>query len=195
MADDENLEELVEQQYGLPGMDGEARCIYLVGDMGNAVVEHLATGLDMLSRAPCQEPGGNRILVRINSPGGYAATGLALHDMMKACSCPVDTEALGAVGSCAVMAYLAGERRLAHRHSCLMIHGTRASGEGSRALMASEMEGMQWYDARAVDILVEATGLPSTDWWPWVNDGRNHDVRGGEELMRLGLATELVQYR
>jgi len=191
MADDEDLEELVEQQYGLPGMDGEARCIYLVGDMGNAVVEHLATGLDMLVHSDDQA----RILVRINSAGGYAATGLALHDLMKACSCPVDTEAMGAVGSCAVMAYLAGERRLAHQHSTLMIHGSRATGSGSRALLACEMEGMHWYDARAVDILVKATGLPEWHWWPWMNDGRNHDVRGWEELQQLNLATELVQYR
>ncbi len=196
MAD--GLEELTEQQYGLPGMDEAGRIVYLVGDMGYNAVEHLASALDHMARqsdARLQTDDAARITVRISSPGGYAGSGFALYDLLKQCSCPVDTEAMGYVGSAAVMAYLAGERRLVYRHTCMMIHGTRAEGSGSRALMDAEVRGMQWYDERSVAILSEATRRPMSFWRPQLDDGRNHDVRGGEELVRQGLATEVLQYR
>jgi ATP-dependent Clp protease protease subunit len=188
MAD--GLDTLVEAEYGPQDVDVDFGIIYLVGDFGQNAIAHLAMSLDHLMREK-----HDSIVVRISSPGGYASAGVAMYDLMQACPVQVDTEILGNVGSTAVMAYLAGERRLCHAHSVMMIHGTRAEGSGSRAILKSELASMDWYDDRAVDLLSEVTGQPRELWQAMVDDGRNHDLVGSDRLMELGLATEVVQYR
>lgn len=188
MAD--GLDVLVEASYGPQDVDVDFGVIYLVGDFGQNAIAHLAMSLDHLVREK-----HDSIVVRISSPGGYASAGLAMYDLMQACPVQVDTEALGNVGSTAVMAYLAGERRLCHSHSTFMVHGTRAEGNGSRAILGPELTSMEWYDGRALDLLSEVTRQPRELWQAMLNDGRNHDLHGSDRLMELGLATEVVQYR
>jgi ATP-dependent Clp protease protease subunit len=188
MADE--LEELVEAQYGPQDVDVDAGIVYLVGDFGQNAIAHLAMSLDLLVRAK-----HDGIVVRISSPGGYATAGLAMYDLMQACPVQVDTEAMGNVGSTAVMAYLAGERRVCHAHTTLMVHGCRVEGNGSRALLKGELASMEWHDEKQADLLSEVTGRPRELWRAMLDDGRNHDLNGSDRLLELGLATEVVQYR
>ena len=64
------------------------------------------------------------IRIYINSPGGSVSDGLAIYDMMKHVSCPVETYCVGMAASMAAILLMAGDkgRRYAMPNSVVMIH-------------------------------------------------------------------------
>lgn len=64
------------------------------------------------------------IRIYINSPGGSVSDGLAIYDMMKHVSCPVETYCVGMAASMAAVLLMAGDkgRRYAMPNSVVMIH-------------------------------------------------------------------------
>lgn len=82
------------------------------------------TLLDKLDHAASRT---QRITVRLTSGGGDAFIGLAMHDAIKRCAHPVDTEACGLVASAAVMPFIAGQVRTIAPYAFLLIHQVRAS--------------------------------------------------------------------
>lgn len=64
------------------------------------------------------------IRIYINSPGGSVSDGLAIYDMMKHVSCPIETYCVGMAASMAAVLLMAGDkgRRYAMPNSVVMIH-------------------------------------------------------------------------
>ena len=64
------------------------------------------------------------IRIYINSPGGSVSDGLAIYDMMKHVSCPIETYCVGMAASMAAVLLMTGDkgRRYAMPNSVVMIH-------------------------------------------------------------------------
>jgi ATP-dependent Clp protease protease subunit len=67
----------------------------------------------------------------INSEGGLTSIGWAIVDMMNAVRYPIETYALGEVGSAAVDIFFNGTKRYMAEHATLLIHSHTASRDGN----------------------------------------------------------------
>jgi ATP-dependent protease ClpP protease subunit len=190
MPELDNDADLEEMQYGQSGVDVDAGIIYLTGDLGQASLEHLATSLDLLVRES-----HDCILVRINSGGGVPGVGMAMYDLIQCCRVRVDTEVLGYAESAAVFPFLAGQERWAHQHSLVMVHGSNVRACNDARGMSDAVAVLRWYDECMAGLLGEHTSHSQRYWELQLADGRYHTMRGGDDLLAFGLATDLVPTR
>lgn len=72
------------------------------------------------------------ITLLISSPGGSVAAGLALIDVMRGLSCPVNTVAAGTAASMAAVILAAGSHRSAYPHAYVLIHQLMGGSEGQQ---------------------------------------------------------------
>ena len=72
------------------------------------------------------------ITLLISSPGGSVTAGLALIDVMRGLSCPVNTVAAGTAASMAAVILAAGTHRTAYPHAYVLIHQLMGGSEGQQ---------------------------------------------------------------
>lgn len=65
---------------------------------------------------------GSRVIVLINSPGGYVTSGRAVIAAMKRCKGEIITVNLGIAASCGAMIWSEGHKRYMAKHAQLMYH-------------------------------------------------------------------------
>ncbi|HAK96414.1 MAG TPA: ATP-dependent Clp protease proteolytic subunit [Planctomycetes bacterium] len=109
--------------------------------------------LDMQSRAP--------IRVLVNTPGGAADDGFAIHDVIKCIKAPVWTIAAGLTASAGTIILLAAprERRLTFPNTRLMIHQPAGGAQGQASdieITANEIVKLR---RRANDLIARECGL------------------------------------
>ena len=69
---------------------------------------------------------GNRLLVRINSPGGNASDGMAIYNLFRSYDGEVTTRVDGVAGSAAGLVFLGGDKRVVPRDGAtVMLHESR----------------------------------------------------------------------
>lgn len=87
-----------------------------------------------------QQSSAKEIRIRINSYGGEVAEGLAIHNALVSHPARVVTECDGFACSAASFVFMAGDERLMHEASLLMIHNawTNASGNAKELRKAAE---------------------------------------------------------
>ena len=100
------------------------REIECVGEIDDGVTYSLCQQLRYLAAEDAFEPA----TIFINSPGGSVQSGLAIYDVMRAVSCPVNTVCLGLAASMAALLFVAGEERLMLPHARVMIHDPLIGG-------------------------------------------------------------------
>jgi ATP-dependent Clp protease protease subunit len=101
-------------------VDAETREIFIYGDIG-------PNWLGMIDAPAVLEAleqlgSGERVTVRINSPGGDVVEGLAIFNALKRFEGGVDTVADGLAASCGSYIFAAGENRTISANAMLMIH-------------------------------------------------------------------------
>lgn len=79
------------------------------------------------------------ITLCVHSYGGCAFAGLSAFDHIVNARIPVHTVATGFVASAATILCLAGARRFAHRHACLLIHELSTGMEGKLGELVEEV--------------------------------------------------------
>lgn len=86
----------------------------------------------------------------INSPGGSIDDGFALIDLMRSVKSPVHTIAQGTVASMATLIFIAGNKRLAYKHSVLMLHDLFAGVADYGAKMKDRVDffDKEWFAIR-----------------------------------------------
>lgn len=72
--------------------------------------------------AYCQEQKAEKLVLRINSPGGYLLDGMAIVDKIQASSLPVEAEVFGMCGSAATLVALACAKVRMSKNSRWMVH-------------------------------------------------------------------------
>lgn len=81
----------------------------------------------------------DHITLSVHSYGGCAFAGLSAFDHIVSAKVPVHTVATGFVASAATVLCLAGARRFAHRHACLLIHELSTGMSGKLGELVEEV--------------------------------------------------------
>lgn len=99
----------------------------------------------------------------INSTGGDLYQAFALIDIMKSSEHPVRTIAMGSVMSAAFLIFASGEKGLRYitQNTSAMCHQFSETTEGKFHDIKATMKENEMCNQRMVDILKEATGLPT----------------------------------
>ena len=83
--------------------------------------------------------GLSHLTLCVHSYGGCAFAGLSAFDHIVSSRIPIHTVATGFVASAATILCLAGARRFAHRHACLLIHELSTGVEGKLGQLVEEV--------------------------------------------------------
>ena len=132
------------------------REIYCTGEIDAETANSIIVQLHFLSM---EDPRGG-ITIYINSPGGEAASGLAIYDTMQTISAPIRTVCMGTAASMAAVLFAAGEQREMLEHSRIMIHDPLIlGGVGGSALKIDQAakDIMRLREVQA-EILAKHTG-------------------------------------
>ncbi len=139
--------------------------------------------LDSLSESP--------IKVYINTPGGSADDGFAIHDALRYIKAPVFNICFGLNASAGILILLATprERRLALPNARLMMHQPSGGGRGTASdieITAAEIVKLR---ARANQLIARETGKAMED----VEKITNRDYwLGAEEARDFGLVSRVI---
>lgn len=127
----------------------------------------------------------------INSGGGSVTDGFAIIDAMEMSDTPIVTYAMGSVGSMALAIYIAGDHRVATRHTRFMYHGVQYGMGGEiidHKLRLEEVEVMQkMYD----ELVSERTNLPE-EKRQYHRDMKREFYFSAKEAQELGVAHEIT---
>lgn len=96
------------------------RIIVITGEINDELSHIVISELLYLSAIDKEE----KITIYINSPGGSVTSGLAIYDVMKACSCPIETIGVGICASMGAFLLSSGSKgyRKAYQNCEIMIH-------------------------------------------------------------------------
>ncbi len=164
--------------------------VYVWGDVTQDLVRDAVQDIRRLDSAG---PEGQPLVVHFHSDGGDADAGFALYDALRATVRPVYSVGWGIVASAALWGYLAGDLRLAHRHTRMMDHNVTQCGipPGPEAPDLVRIAGQSaWMDRRMGALWKQVTGRPrrcAHQEVVWFN--------GGRACVQAGLATGLVTGR
>lgn len=106
--------------YDVPSRLLKDRIILLMEEVTPQLSASIICQLLYLEKEDAKAP----IKIYINSPGGSVNDGLAIYDMMKHVSCPIQTVCVGMAASMAAVLLMAGDKgnRYAMPNSVVMIH-------------------------------------------------------------------------
>ena len=127
----------------------------------NSVLKLQLTLQHVEQRARMHLPPGAQVQLTlfVQSPGGYAAAGLAAYDVLKASRAHVTTIAIGSVASASTLLFLGGSRRLIAPNAEFLIHQLSAQVAGSNAILRDEMQNNQETMTRMVRIYAENSSM------------------------------------
>lgn len=118
------------------------------------------------------------ITVRINSPGGDAFDGIAIHNALKSHKASVKTVAEGMAASAASVIFMAGDEREIHKSAMLMIHDASGFTMGNQSVHENQAEALGKLDGAIASTYANATGgdpetireLMDEDYWMSAED-------------------------
>jgi ATP-dependent Clp endopeptidase proteolytic subunit ClpP len=103
----------------------------------------------------------DKIHVKIQSPGGSIAAGLAIYNALENHPVPVETEICGMAASMGSVIFQAGNVRKMPRHSFQMIHRATGGAHGNADEVAHSARVIQQHEDELVDIYAKRTGHTS----------------------------------
>ena len=103
------------------------------------------------------------IEIHLNSPGGDAFAGVAIHNLLKASAKPVNVIVDGLAASAASIVAMAGDTITMSTGSMLMIHEAMAFAFGNADELTKMAETLTSVTGSIADIYVARTGLPKAD--------------------------------
>lgn len=114
------------------------------------------TSRDIAKQLEGLEPGKDEVLVRINSPGGFAYEGIAIYNMLKPYN--PEIQIVGLAASAASVVAMAGESRHIATGAEMMIHNAWGLAVGSGKDMFAYGEHLKKLDSSLADIYATRTG-------------------------------------
>ena len=135
--------------------------------------------------------GESPIKVYINTPGGSADDGFAIHDMLRYVKAPVFNICFGLNASAGILILLgtAKERRLALPNARLMMHQPSGGGRGTASDIEISANEILRLRQRANELIAKETGKSQED----VDRLTNRDYwLGAEKAMEFGLISRVI---
>lgn len=131
------------------------------------------------------------VRLQINSPGGHVTEGFAIADWLRTLGVPVTTVAIGQCSSIATAPFLAGDTRLVHANTELLIHlptgQCTATGADAAQAWANEMAACQ---QRLIDLYVTRAGVDAAEITALM---AAETTLSAERARALGFATAVVE--
>lgn len=110
--------------------------------------------------AYCQEQKAQKLVLRINSPGGYLLDGMAIVDKIKASGLPVEAEIFGMCASAATLVALACGKVRMSRNSRWMVHHPTGVLFGELEDLENGLADFKAMRQQAFEMYAEKTGKP-----------------------------------
>lgn len=134
-------------------IDKQTKEIFVYGPIGGSFWDDGITAELMI--AALSEMEGERVTVRINSPGGVADEGIAIYNALKRHKGGVDTVVDSVAASAASIIALAGESRTTAKGGKWMIHRALTLAIGNYSEMLKVANTLKKYDESLVEIYGE----------------------------------------
>lgn len=164
------------------GIDFESRRIELRGEVGEAMASYVTRALLKMSEMS-EEP----IELYLSSYGGDANEGLAIYDAIRACPCDVHIIVSGKIMSAAFVILLAGDQRVAAKHTSFMMHSVSYGSDGTAKEHEISLNEGKRINNIFLDIATERTKR-NRKWW--YRSVLNHDKYFTvEEAIEIGILT------
>lgn len=129
------------------------KTVHITGDITKSTYSHLVAETESLTAA-------DTLLLKINSPGGAAFDGLAIHDFLATLPCRIEAEILGICASAATLIACAASRRAMMPGAVWMIHRSWNMVCGNAADLRAAADLLEKIDAAMVRIYAAATEAP-----------------------------------
>lgn len=142
-------------------IDRETKEIYVYGPIGGSFWEDGITSELMI--AALGEFAGERVTVRINSPGGVADEGIAIYNALKRHKGGVDTVVDAVAASAASIIALAGESRTTAKGGKWMIHRALTFAIGNYSEMLKVANTLKKYDESLIEIYGEHMSVDAAE--------------------------------
>ena len=124
-----------------------------------------------------------RLAVRINSPGGDAFEGVAIHNLLRAQGKPVDVYVDGIAASAASIIAMAGDTRSMGSNTMMMIHNAWSSCTGYADDMRKMADTLDRVSTAVAQTYIDRAGLSKDDVKDL--DGRR-ELAGSAGMRRQG---------
>jgi ATP-dependent protease ClpP protease subunit len=142
-----------------------------------------------VQRALLKHKAATKIKVIVNSPGGDVSQGIAVYTQLRMDGRPVEVHVIGLAASMASIVMLAGDTRILHTGSMVMVHEPWTWTAGDRHDFRSGADMLDAVANSMLDIYVERTGanrdelgtLMAAETWLTADEAR-----------RLGFGTEVA---
>lgn len=128
------------------------------------------------------------ITARINSPGGSALAGLALHNLLKDWPAPVTTQVDGLAGSAASILFMAGATRLMPGNTLLYLHRPTTAADGTAEELRQAAAELDTIAGAIVQTYQAGTGLTAAAVQALLDPGT---LLTAEEAYLQGFATAI----
>lgn len=133
--------------------------------------------------------GAEKIVLRINSPGGSLFEGFALHDAVKASAIPVECEVLGLCASAATLVAYACQTVRIGAHSYLGLHEPFTCLFGTVDECAAQLEKFKDYRGKAFSVYASVTGRSVEDVLAELKEEKMYSA---EKAVELGWANAVL---
>ncbi|MDC3333032.1 ATP-dependent Clp protease proteolytic subunit [bacterium] len=131
------------------------------------------------------------IELSIDTNGGVVYDGLALHDVISACSTPIHTIAHGKVMSIGMAIFLAGHKRYCHRSSTFMIHQISTGVWGSLQHISDTLEESTRLENVVNQIILARTTITMDQLTDLYTSKKNWFI-DADEALTLGVVDEIL---
>ncbi len=131
------------------------------------------------------------IFLYINSPGGYATSGLAIYDTMQFIKCDVSTICLGQASSAAALLLIAGTKgkRLSLPHSRILIHQPSGAVQGQATDIGIHAKEILSLKEKMNQLIAKHTGQPLEKIQ---RDTERDFFMNPEEAKKYGIIDEII---
>lgn len=145
----------------------------IIGDWGNS-------SIDVIEQI--ENIGNDEIEILIQSPGGSAFEGIAIHNVLVAHKAKVTTKIIGAAASAASVIFMAGDERIMPKNTHLMIHEpsvviqgrARDLREAADFLDSITQSLLATYGPRVNMAESDLLGMITAETWMTANEAYNH---------------------
>lgn len=166
------------------------RLIFLGTEISDQVANVVVAQLLFLRTDDPKKP----INIYINSPGGYATSGLAIYDTMQFLECEINTYCIGQATSLAALLLAAGTKgkRYALPNSRIMLHQPIGGVTGSAADINRQAKEISRLRTKIAEIVSSHCGK---SYEQILRDSDRDFYLSAEEAKEYGLVDEVVQPR
>ena len=131
-----------------------------------------------------------KVLVRVNSPGGNAWTGVAIYNRLVEVDVPVETRIMGEAASAASIIAMAGDEITINEASSIRVHYPYVGVVGNAGKLRMIAQALDEVSDMMVDIYTSRTGMSSKDVKNYMEEDRS---LYSAEAKKLGFVDKVLK--